>query len=163
MHDYTRELIRECHGNYMRWMHVSPQKVDADALARFGIVQVCPAGDKERDVTGRQWDQRVEVMRDSMIYFRNNPSILFWEAGNTVVTAEQMQQMVELRKQWDPDGGRVMGDRGNDDVKANTGAHSDRGVLRRDDRPGRRRPTQITQPDGTCSAGTAPSAATARR
>ena len=34
-------------------------------------------------VIGRQWDQRVEVMRDSMIYFRNNPSILFWEAGNT--------------------------------------------------------------------------------
>jgi hypothetical protein len=25
-------------------------------------------------------------MRDSMIYFRNSPSILFWEAGNTVVT-----------------------------------------------------------------------------
>ena len=44
-----------------------------------------------------------------MIYFRNSPSILFWEAGNTVVTAEHMQQMVALRKQWDPDGGRVMG------------------------------------------------------
>jgi beta-galactosidase len=107
-------MIRECHGNYMRWMHISPQKVDADTFARFGIIQICPAGDKERDVTGRQWDQRVEVMRNSMIYFRNNPSILFWEAGNTVVTPEHMQQMVALRKQWDPDGGRVMGARGND-------------------------------------------------
>ena len=37
-------------------------------------------------MTGRQWDQRLEVMRDTIIYFRNNPSILFWEAGNTVVT-----------------------------------------------------------------------------
>jgi beta-galactosidase len=36
----------------------------------------------------------MEVMRDSMIYFRNNPSILFWEAGNNSVTPEQMQQMV---------------------------------------------------------------------
>jgi hypothetical protein len=26
-----------------------------------------------------------------------------------VVTAEQMQEMVGLRKQWDPDGGRVIG------------------------------------------------------
>jgi beta-galactosidase len=120
MHDYTAKLLRECHGNYMRWMHVSPQKVDADSFARWGIIQVCPAGDKERDVFGRQWDQRVEVMRNSMIYFRNNPSILFWEAGNTVIAPEQMTQMVQLRKQWDPAGGRVIGCRGNDDVKTNT-------------------------------------------
>jgi len=120
MHDYTAKLIRECHGNYMRWMHVSPQKVDADSFARFGIIQTCPAGDKERDVTGRQWDQRVEVMRNSIIYFRNNPSILFWEAGNTVVAPEQMQQMVDLRKQWDPDGGRVIGTRGDGNIAANT-------------------------------------------
>jgi beta-galactosidase len=119
MHDYTANLIRACHGNYMRWMHISPQKVDADSFARFGIIQVCPAGDKERDVTGRQWDQRVEVMRDSMIYFRNNPSILFWEAGNTIVMPEQMQQMVDLRKQWDPEGGRLMGYRDNDAIPAN--------------------------------------------
>ncbi len=59
-------------------------------------------------------------MRDSMIYFRNNPSILFWEAGNTVVTPDHMQQMVALRKQFDPEGGRVVGARGNDDVAANT-------------------------------------------
>ena len=116
MHDYNAQLIRACHGNYIRWMHIAPQKVDADAMARYGIVQVCPAGDKERDVTGRQWDQRLEVMRDTIIYFRNNPSILFWEAGNTVVTAEHMQQMVALRKQWDPEGGRVMGYRDNDDA-----------------------------------------------
>ncbi|QMV17606.1 DUF4982 domain-containing protein [Granulicella sp. 5B5] len=120
MHDFTARMIRECHGNYIRWMHVSPQKVDADTMARWGIVQVCPAGDKERDATGRQWDQRVEVMRISMIYYRNNPSILFWEAGNTVVTVEHMQQMVELRKQWDPEGGRVIGVRGNGDDPANT-------------------------------------------
>ena len=37
-----------------------------------------------------------------------------------MITPEQMTQMVELRKQWDPAGGRVMGSRGNDDVKTNT-------------------------------------------
>ena len=120
MHDYTARMIRECHGNYMRWMHVSPQKADADAMCRYGIIQACPAGDKEKDVTGRQWDQRVEVMRNSIIYFRNNPSILFWEAGNTPVSPEQMQQMVDLRKQWDASGGRAMGARGNSDNAINT-------------------------------------------
>jgi beta-galactosidase len=49
-----------------------------------------------------------------MIFFRNNPSILFWEAGNTIVKPEQMVQMVALRKQLDPHGGRVMGTRDND-------------------------------------------------
>ena len=119
MHDYTAKLIRESHANYIRWMHISPQRVDADAMARYGIVQVCPAGDKERDATGRQWDQRLEVMRDTMIYFRNNPSILFWEAGNTVITVEHMEQMLALQQQWDPAGDRVVGARGNDNIPAN--------------------------------------------
>jgi beta-galactosidase len=120
MHDYQAQMIRDNHANYIRWMHIAPQRVDSDAADRYGIIQICPAGDKERDVTGRQWEQRLEVMRDTMIYFRNSPSILFWEAGNTVVTVEHMRQMVALRKQWDPDGGRVMGARGNDNVELNT-------------------------------------------
>jgi beta-galactosidase len=120
MHDFNAKLMRDCHANYVRWMHVSPQRVDVEACDRFGIIEICPAGDKERLVQGRQWEQRVEVMRDSMIYFRNSPSILFWESGNTVVTPEQMRQMVALRKQYDPHGGRVMGTRGNSDGAANT-------------------------------------------
>ncbi len=119
MHDYTLAMLRESNGNYVRWMHVAPQRADSAACDRTGIIQVCPAGDKERLVTGRQWDQRVEVMRDTMIFYRNSPSILFWEAGNTIVTPEQMVQMVDLRKKWDPHGGRVMGTRDNDLADAN--------------------------------------------
>lgn len=109
MHDYNAELIRSTHANYVRWMHISPQAVDVRACDKAGIVEVCPAGDKEKDVTGRQWEQRKEVMRDSMIYFRNSPSILFWEAGNNSITPEHLQEMVDLRKEWDPNGGRVLG------------------------------------------------------
>ncbi len=109
MHDYNAQLVRSTHANYIRWMHVSPQAVDVRACDKTGIIEVCPAGDKEKDVTGRQWEQRVEVMRDSMIYFRNNPSILFWEAGNNSISPEHLQQMVDLRKDLDPNGGRVMG------------------------------------------------------
>ena len=109
MHDYNAALIRASNGNYIRWMHISPQAVDVRAFDKYGIVEVCPAGDREGDAKGRQWDQRVEVMRDSMIYFRNHPSIFFWEAGNNGITPDHMQQMVDLRKQWDPNGGRVVG------------------------------------------------------
>jgi beta-galactosidase len=119
MHDFTLSLVRQSNANYIRWMHVSPQRADVSACDRLGIVEVCPAGDKERLVTGRQWDQRVEVMRDSMIFYRNDPSILFWEAGNTIVTPDEMRQMVALRKQLDPHGGRAMGTRDNDLVDAN--------------------------------------------
>jgi beta-galactosidase len=119
MHEFTLALVRRSNGNYIRWMHVAPQRADCAACDRLGIVQVCPAGDKERLVTGRQWEQRVEVMQDTMIFYRNSPSIFFWEAGNTIVTPEQMTQMVALRKELDPHGGRVMGTRDNDQSEAN--------------------------------------------
>ena len=102
-------MIHADHGNYIRWMHVTPQKVDVESCDRFGIVEVAPAGDKERAAKGRQWEQRLEVMTASMIYLRNNPSILFWEAGNNGLPAAQLQQMVDLKKKWDPHGGRAMG------------------------------------------------------
>ncbi len=109
MHDFNSALLRESNSNYVRWMHISPQRVDVVSCDKYGIVNVCPAGDGEHNVFDRQWDQRMEVMRDSMIYFRNNPSVFFWEAGNSQVIGTQMQQMVDIRKKWDPSGGRAMG------------------------------------------------------
>jgi beta-galactosidase len=120
MHDLTIALVHESHGNYVRWMHISPQRADVAACDRYGIVEVCPAGDQEGTAHGRQWEQRAEVMKDSMIFYRNNPSILFWEAGNTVVEPEQMQQIVAMRKELDPHGGRAAGTRDNDNAAANT-------------------------------------------
>lgn len=130
MHDYTAQLVRASNANYIRWMHVAPQAADVRSCDKFGIVQVCPAGDKEMDpakdsrlkpeVAARQWAQRAEVMRDTIIYFRNSPSIFFWEAGNQVITVPHMEEMVALRKQWDPNGGRVMGTRHGDDNAAAT-------------------------------------------
>jgi beta-galactosidase len=90
-------------------MHISPTRADVTSCDKYGIANSCPAGDGEHETTGRQWDQRLEVMRDSMIYFRNSPSILFWEGGNAAISAEHMAQMVALRRQWDPSGGRVAG------------------------------------------------------
>lgn len=128
LHDYDAQLIRSTHANYIRWMHISPQPVDVRACDRAGIVEVCPAGDKEMDpamdhrltpaVAKRQWEQRVAVMRDSIIAYRNAPSIFFWEGGNQVLTAPHMAEMVALRKQWDPHGDRAMGTRHGDNNAA---------------------------------------------
>ncbi|MCF7976274.1 MAG: family 78 glycoside hydrolase catalytic domain [Phycisphaerae bacterium] len=128
MHDENARLVRASRANYIRWMHIAPQAADVRSCDKYGIVQVCPAGDKEKDpvldtrnstrVANRQWAQRAEVMRNTIIYFRNSPSILFWEAGNQVVTVPHMEEMVALRTQWDPHGGRVMGTRHGADSRA---------------------------------------------
>ncbi len=109
LHDYDAQLIRSTHANYIRWMHVAPQPANVRAFDRAGILEIAPAGDKEHDVESRQWEQRLAVMRDTMIYLRNHPSILCWEAGNSGITAVHMKQMRDLRLQLDPHGGRAMG------------------------------------------------------
>src|SRR5476651_1511651 len=47
MHDYTMSLVKETNSNYIRWMHVSPERTDVESCDKYGIIEVCPAGDKE--------------------------------------------------------------------------------------------------------------------
>lgn len=107
--DMDAKLIRESNANHIRWMHVAASPADIQSCDRYGIVCTQPAGDKERENHGRQWDQRVELMRDVIIYFRNNPSIFFWEAGNNSINKEHMREMRLLKGLLDPNGGRFMG------------------------------------------------------
>ncbi len=90
-------------------MHVAGSKADVRSFDRHGIVCTQPAGDKERENFGRQWKQRVELMRDVIIAFRNSPSILFWEAGNNSINKEHMAEMRAIKDKLDPSGGRFMG------------------------------------------------------
>lgn len=109
MKDEDAELIRASNANHVRWMHVAASPSDIAAFDRHGIVCMQPAGDKEKESFGRQWDQRVELMRDVIVAFRNNPSIVFWEAGNNSLHANHMHEMLELKRLLDPHGGRFMG------------------------------------------------------
>jgi len=111
MSDFSNRLIVEGNGNLIRWMHVTPWKQDVESCDRVGLMEAMPAGDAERDATGRHWEMRVELMRDTIIYNRNNPSILFYESGNKGVSEEHMRQMKALRDQFDPHGGRAAGAR----------------------------------------------------
>jgi beta-galactosidase len=131
--NFDMDLLTKGHGNYIRWMHISPRPRDARSCDRYGIVQVCPAGDNEGNPPPGQWTQRVEVMRKAIIYYRNSPSILFWEAGNAGIPADRMLQMVNIRKELDPNGGRVMGCRTLNDPAA-TGVTEYYGVMVGQDR-----------------------------
>jgi len=109
--DYSNQLMVESNANLVRWMHITPWKQDIESCDRVGLIQAMPAGDSEKDVTGTRWDQRKELMRDAIIYNRNNPSILFYECGNESISAEHMQEMKDIRNLYDPFGGRAIGSR----------------------------------------------------
>lgn len=109
--DYSNRLMVESGANLVRWMHVCPWKQDIESCDRVGLLQAMPAGDAEKDVTGRHWEQRTELMRDAIIYNRNNPSILFYECGNKGISEEHMAEMKAIRDRFDPYGGRAIGSR----------------------------------------------------
>ena len=109
--DYSNALMVESGGNVVRWMHVTPWKQDIESCDRVGLIQAMPAGDAEKDVEGPRWLQRTELMRDAIIYNRNNPSILFYECGNESISREHMLEMKQIRDTYDPFGGRAIGSR----------------------------------------------------
>jgi hypothetical protein len=109
--DFSNALMVESGGNLVRWMHIAPSKQDVESADRVGLIQAMPAGDAESDVTGRRWEQRRELMRDAIIYNRNNPSILFYESGNESISDAHMADMKAIRDRYDPHGGRAIGSR----------------------------------------------------
>ena len=109
--DYSNDLMVQSGANLVRWMHVTPWKQDIESCDRVGLIQAMPAGDAEKDVEGARWNQRTELMRDAIIYNRNNPSILFYECGNESISREHMLEMKAIRDKYDPYGGRAIGSR----------------------------------------------------
>ncbi len=111
MSDFSNGLMVASNANLVRWMHVTPSKQDVESCDRVGLMQALPAGDSEKDVTGRRWEHRVEVMRDATIYNRNNPSVVMYEGGNAEISEEHMAGLKAVRDQYDPHGGRAAGSR----------------------------------------------------
>lgn len=109
--DFSNRMMVQSNANLVRWMHVTPSKQDVESCDRVGLMQALPAGDSERDVEGKRWDQRVRLMRDATIYNRNNPSVAMYEGGNTQISEAHMAELKALRDQYDPHGGRASGSR----------------------------------------------------
>lgn len=109
--DFSNGLMVQDNANLVRWMHVTPSKQDIQSCDRMGLIESMPAGDAEGDPKGREWQARVELMRDAIIYNRNDPSILFYESGNKGLTDEHMREMLSVRNEFDRHGGRAIGSR----------------------------------------------------
>jgi beta-galactosidase len=114
MNEYDYLLFKGMNHNFLRPMHVAPVAHMVTSADRLGIVMVVPAGNGEYCADMTRWPQHLALMQAVTIYFRNNPSVAFYEGCNGMLTQEQMLGMVEIRKKWDPHGSRYAGTRGTD-------------------------------------------------
>ena len=112
MVDYDFALMKASHANFMRPMHGAPRKVQVEAADKYGVVMTVPAVSTENDEpVEANWVQKVADMRDVTIYYRNNPSVFFFEGCNGDLSAQHMTDMLNVRLTWDPYGGRLTGTR----------------------------------------------------
>lgn len=112
LHDYSNKMQVNGHARIIRWEHTMPSPQDVKSCDRIGLLQIMPGADRENDSRGREWELRCEIMRNTIIYCRNNPSIILWEAANNLISKEHINEMIALRDQWDPRGyKRPMGGR----------------------------------------------------
>ena len=77
-----------------------------------------PAWTGSRDTRGAAWTIRAAAFRDTIIYFRNHPSILIWEGGNQKVSSKHAKELRGYMDQYDPHGGRVYAHRRADPITA---------------------------------------------
>ena len=102
MVEYDFAMIKASGGNFVRPMHSAPRRIQVDTADKYGVVMVCPATATENDETNPlYWTQKLYDMRDVCIYFRNNPSVYFWEGNNGDLSATHMQDMLNITSTWD--------------------------------------------------------------
>jgi beta-galactosidase len=118
MHFYTMQLMRNAGGNFVRWGHCASGPAQIAAGDALGIIADQPGVDGEADTVRAAWRLRAMAFRDTIIYFRNNPSILVWEGGNQKVTREHAKELRGYMDQFDPHGGRAYAHRRADQITA---------------------------------------------
>lgn len=118
MHFFTLQLMKDAGGNFVRWGHCAGGPASVEAADRLGLITLQPGVDGESDTRGAAWQIRAAAFRDTIIYFRNSPSILIWEGGNQKVTREHARELREYMDKFDPHGGRAYAHRRADKISA---------------------------------------------
>ncbi len=117
MHFFTLQLMKDAGANFVRWGHCAGGPASIAAGDRLGIIADQPGVDGEGD-TDVAWNIRAAAFRDTIIYFRNNPSILIWEGGNQKVKREHAEELRTYMRRYDPYGGRAYAHRRADEITA---------------------------------------------
>jgi beta-galactosidase len=115
---YTLKMMTDAGGNFVRWGHTAGGPAQIEAGDQLGLIADQPGVDGESDTVKAAWQLRVMAFRDTVIYFRNSPSILAWEGGNQKVTREHAQELRGIVDAYDPHGGRVYTHRRADTITA---------------------------------------------
>jgi beta-galactosidase len=116
LHAYTLRLMKDDNSNFVRWGHCAAANAMIEASDQLGIITYQPGCDGENDPSvdvvknrvDEMWNLRVLAMRDTVIYFRNHPSIFIWEVANKQITGPHIKEITAVVRQWDPSGGRVI-------------------------------------------------------
>ena len=114
MTEYDYLMMKQENAFFVRPMHVAPRKHMIESADRLGMLFALPAGAGEGCGFTQYWPQHLAVMQNVTIYFRNNPSVAFYEGCNGSLTQAQMLDMKAVRDKWDPHGGRFAGARATD-------------------------------------------------
>ena len=116
LHYYTLDLMKEAGGNFLRWGHCAGGPGMIQAGDELGFVTDQPGVDGEADTVGAAWEIRAAAFRDTIIYYRNNPSILIWEGGNQKVSRAHAEELHRFVEEYDPRGGRAYAHRRADET-----------------------------------------------
>jgi beta-galactosidase len=84
LHFFTLAMMKDAGGNFIRWDRNAAAPAALDASDRLGIIASLPGFD----------GGDAAAWRDTIIYYRNHPSVLMWEGG------------AQEASQYDPHGGR---------------------------------------------------------
>ena len=116
MHYYTLDLMKQAGGNFVRWGHCAGAPADITSADQLGLLVVQPGVDGEGDARGDAWPLRAAAFRDTLVYYRNHPSIVIWEGGNQKVAREHAEELRAHMDRIDPYGGRAFAHRRADET-----------------------------------------------